>query len=782
MTIEDNHRKMVDDPCITAEFHEEMKNVAKFLPQMETLDFKSLKETATSENFVSQDVRGSGQNEISGLNFQDYPRKVMKLQQQSDEEVDGLKIEDPNVKNENIIADDDNIPEPEVSGVKDAANEHIKENNDESNDMEPKDMLEAKRSVTIPQQSQKKMVRFWHTEKEHTTPLSLFLSFHIQIFRTNKVVFLQINNSDNISSDQGPIIMDPSEKRGTTTLIDEEERNGSFVIIETDGEVIKYGDKDLDEVSEFLIRESAEGNIKTQAMHVEAANGVGINETGEKCHDETSISVLPSEAIVTRDQDDRVNQEETLKSESDVSIAENDDHSVEFRENKELLGNLSTTQATETSILEDENDRMEEAEGPSCEVAGLNRSKSEEYELIDHDDLPVSYMMEGILQGKRAKLGGVEAEAKVEENISVQNHDTSIPKQDSILVSQSTEHVREDTSTMEDKVGKKFEDSSGLMLECSHDNVIGNNTKELIVTEDERPERNTNDDSPASKVGGNVYEDFSKADSLHHEEKIQTSIIGKTSGIPMHEDKENKMDIFSKEGGIEDMRIFKGVEKIDQDSNALLHEQLAFTSEPDEDAKILDNGEQSQLNLQTDEIGKYDSLIIDNTIEGTKIQSKGVKIESSRKNQDAINELQIQNVKSDLNEQYMSFDSHEVQKLDTFVKSTDKVVQEEKFKEEISPKVLMDERQTNKTTDTHLDDDKTDEENDEKEDEDDHKIMESSHDSAVPVEARDAVLKPAHKKSHNILSGVGSKVKRSIAKVKKVITGKSSHSKTLPPP
>ncbi|CAL9080462.1 unnamed protein product [Musa textilis] len=743
MTIEDNHRKMVDDPCITAEFHEEMKNVAKFLPQMETLDFKSLKETATSENFVSQDVRGSGQNEISGLNFQDYPRKVMKRQQQSDMVVDGLKIEDPNVKNENIIADDNNVLDPEVSDVKDAANEHIRENNDESNDTELKDMLEAKRSVTIPQQSQKQT----------------------------------INNSDNISSEQGPIIMDPSEKRGTTTLIDEEETDGSFVIIETDGEVIKYGDKDLDEVSEFLIRESAEVNIKTQAMHVEAANGVGINETGEKCHDETSISLLPSEAIVTRDQEDRVNLEETLKSESDASIAEKDDHSVEFRGNKELLGNLSTTQATETSILEDEKDRLAEAVGPSCEVADLNRSKSEEYELIDHDDLPVSHLMEGILQGKHAKLGGVEAEAKVEENISVQNHDTSIPKQDSILVSRSTEHVREDTSTMEDKVGKTFEDSSGLMLECSHDNVIGNNTKELIVTKDERPERNTNDDSPASKVGGNVYEDFSKADSLHHDEKIQTSIIGKTSGIPMHEDKENKMDIFSKEGGIEDMRIFKGVEKIDQDSNALLHEQLAFTSEPDEDAKILDNGEESQLNLQTDEIGKYDSLIIDNTIEGTKIQSKGVKIESSRENQDAINELQIQNVKSDLNEQYMSFDSHEVQKLDTFVKSTDKVVQEE-----MSPKVLMDERQTNKRTDTHLDDDKTDEENDEKEEEDDHKIMESSHDSTIPVEARDAVLKPAHKKSHNILSGVGSKVKRSIAKVKKVITGMSSHSKTLPPP
>ncbi|RWW30025.1 hypothetical protein GW17_00005404 [Ensete ventricosum] len=607
----------------------------------------------------------------------------MKLQQQPNQVVDGLKVEDPN---ESTVADDDNVSDPEVSDVKDAANEHIKENKDESNDMEePKDMLEAKRSIAIPQQTQKKT----------------------------------INNSDNISSDQGPIIMDPSEKRGTTSLLDEEEKNSSFVIIETDGEAIRYGDKDLDEVSEFLFRESTEGNIKTQAMHVEeAANGVGINETGEKCHDETSISLLPSEAIVTRDQDDRVKLEETLKSECDVSIAEKDDHSVELRENKELLGNLSTTQATETSIVEEEKDRLEEAEGPSCEVADLNRSKSEEYELIDHDDLPVSHLMEGIMQGKHAKLGGVEAEAKVEENISVQNHDTSIPKQDCILVSRSTEHVREDT------------------------------------------------------------------DSSHHDEKIQTSITGKTRGIPTHEDNENKKNVFSKEGGIEDMRkIVKGVEKIDQESNALLHEQLAFISEPDEDAKISDNnGEESQLNLQTDELGKYDSLIIDNTIEGAKIQSKGVKTESSRENQDAINELQIQNVKSDLNEQYMTFEAHEVQKSETFVKSTDKVVQEGKFMEETSPKFVMDERQTNKTTDTHLDDDKTDEENDEKEDEDDHKKMESSHDSAVPVASRDAELKPAHKKSHNILSGVGSKVKRSIAKVKKAITGKSSHSKTLPPP
>ncbi|KAF3444607.1 hypothetical protein FNV43_RR14299 [Rhamnella rubrinervis] len=62
-----------------------------------------------------------------------------------------------------------------------------------------------------------------------------------------------------------------------------------------------------------------------------------------------------------------------------------------------------------------------------------------------------------------------------------------------------------------------------------------------------------------------------------------------------------------------------------------------------------------------------------------------------------------------------------------------------------------------------------------------HKGSEPEGDVPVMVEtveaSRDADVKVAHKKSHNILSGVGSKVKHSISKVKKAITGKSSHSK-----
>lgn len=72
---------------------------------------------------------------------------------------------------------------------------------------------------------------------------------------------------------------------------------------------------------------------------------------------------------------------------------------------------------------------------------------------------------------------------------------------------------------------------------------------------------------------------------------------------------------------------------------------------------------------------------------------------------------------------------------------------------------------------------------DEEEEVDEHKREDSGSDAPVMVEAsRDMDVKTVHKKSHhNILSGVGSKVKHSLAKVKKAITGKSSHPKPTSP-
>ncbi|XP_019052262.1 PREDICTED: titin isoform X13 [Nelumbo nucifera] len=82
-----------------------------------------------------------------------------------------------------------------------------------------------------------------------------------------------------------------------------------------------------------------------------------------------------------------------------------------------------------------------------------------------------------------------------------------------------------------------------------------------------------------------------------------------------------------------------------------------------------------------------------------------------------------------------------------------------------------------------VEEEKTDEEEkDDEEEEDEHRKADSSSDAPLLVEAsRDVDAKRTHKKSHNILSGVGSKVKHSIAKVKKAITGKSSQPKPALP-
>ncbi|ESR59821.1 hypothetical protein CICLE_v10014006mg [Citrus x clementina] len=95
------------------------------------------------------------------------------------------------------------------------------------------------------------------------------------------------------------------------------------------------------------------------------------------------------------------------------------------------------------------------------------------------------------------------------------------------------------------------------------------------------------------------------------------------------------------------------------------------------------------------------------------------------------------------------------------------------------PKGRTEEIQTKEPEAIHVEDAKMDEE----QEGDEHKRIDSSSDAPVTIEAkRDAVdVKVAHKKSHNILSGVGSKVKHSISKVKKAITGKSSHPKQVSP-
>ncbi|XP_048229831.1 extracellular matrix-binding protein EbhA isoform X1 [Ricinus communis] len=128
-------------------------------------------------------------------------------------------------------------------------------------------------------------------------------------------------------------------------------------------------------------------------------------------------------------------------------------------------------------------------------------------------------------------------------------------------------------------------------------------------------------------------------------------------------------------------------------------------------------------------------------------------------------------------EETMSKDSAKISLFDMMQRST----RERQASAELHGEKSKEERQTEETEKAKSDEE-VEVETEEHEEEDEHKKNDSGSDAPVMVEAsRDIDIKVGHKKSHNILSGVGSKVKHSIIKVKKAITGKSSHPKQQSP-
>ncbi|XP_042969930.1 titin isoform X20 [Carya illinoinensis] len=132
----------------------------------------------------------------------------------------------------------------------------------------------------------------------------------------------------------------------------------------------------------------------------------------------------------------------------------------------------------------------------------------------------------------------------------------------------------------------------------------------------------------------------------------------------------------------------------------------------------------------------------------------------------------------EINKESASVDSAKMSLSGLMQRSMKKKLQEAKnLTKEREPMPSKAEIQNEEAETTQIDKARADEEEG-----DEHKRSEPDSDAPVMVEAsKDTYAKVPHKKSHNILSGVGSKVKHSLSKVKKAITGKSSHPKTSSP-
>ncbi|KAG9449772.1 hypothetical protein H6P81_009737 [Aristolochia fimbriata] len=149
-----------------------------------------------------------------------------------------------------------------------------------------------------------------------------------------------------------------------------------------------------------------------------------------------------------------------------------------------------------------------------------------------------------------------------------------------------------------------------------------------------------------------------------------------------------------------------------------------------------------------------------------------------RKVQSVEPKSKMEEAQDDPNKEHKAFEPNKVQLSDLLkVSVRDTIAEAQTLKEERNPELQHDELENIKAASGDDEEVKLDKEEEDEED----KVYKGSDVPVIVEGSRETGPKPSAKKSHNILSGVGSKVKHSIAKVKKVITGKSSATKTTSP-
>ncbi|XP_065877842.1 uncharacterized protein [Euphorbia lathyris] len=221
-------------------------------------------------------------------------------------------------------------------------------------------------------------------------------------------------------------------------------------------------------------------------------------------------------------------------------------------------------------------------------------------------------------------------------------------------------------------------------------------------------------------------------------------------------------------GLVEATEIIQNIHQQEKTTDSTLEDQISAEKEPETMAST-DKKEvvevQQEPNVETTKVTE----VRDRQAEEQRIV-QGVKKSVEDENGKAIKET--------LSEDSATISLQEMLQRSTRQKRASKEVSEEKEATASKEEVKV-EKQTEQREKAKSDEEVAEEEEEEEEEEgEEQKKNDSGSDAPVMIErSRDIEVKIVQKKSHNILSGVGSKVKHSIIKVKKAITGKSSHTK-----
>lgn len=261
-----------------------------------------------------------------------------------------------------------------------------------------------------------------------------------------------------------------------------------------------------------------------------------------------------------------------------------------------------------------------------------------------------------------------------------------------------------------------------------------------------------------------------------HETSNPEKMIEENKTVDMHQEEEHKNEV------LVDEEIPKDVKNVEENYVFVEHEANQFKEEPKEILKekvadevsgvTISNLEEKQTNLSAETHNDKRSVVeqVEITERGMKNSSVSFQeIEQSRPDIPIVPTV-TEIVKEPVgNEKDFIHGEEQVKEVTgTVVEIIEKRSQEKHAEIEAT--------EMEKKSEEIKDEEHEEEEEEEEEERRQERETETvGRDLIVKAEARETEMKPAQKKSHNILSGVGSKVKHSFTKVKKAFTGKSKN-------
>ncbi|KAJ0962537.1 hypothetical protein J5N97_027659 [Dioscorea zingiberensis] len=563
---------------------------------------------------------------------------------------------------------------------------------------------------------------------------------------------------------------------------------------------------------------------------VEASHGVGESENSQnKENQQSNLDDLPVSRFLMDhilQQGDVSNEASNIKSENKIEENTSDKHmNVSITEQEIVMDPLSAEKVPNENIIG--NKDLEKVEHTILEQGNVPDEASDVEAENKIKEENTSDKQKGIsIQEQEVIMDSVSVlEIPKEKNISEDNNqkkledhilqEVSVPdevcdeKAENIITEEMTNDKHEEISIKEQEVALDLLSTKKIPKEEDLDKVeVASN---LLIEEKRHESGETKEyaENPVTKDAESPHSNICMPSSTTASEQIEIEVPSSLNGVPAsivtddHKDSTpTEQSFLGSEGVAQECTSSNSVqdEKItaapiegeitenstQKDNNSPVNNVCdASLSQDGENTKVFDNVEQTENvshSISEEQITKATSELLGSTTSVIRSeepqantqceQTEMETMKNTEEGQAEATEIQVQNMKSDSVEQPEESTLEKVQLSDLLLLSRTKTTQK------TTPAVIKDSEEAKESTYTKVEEEKTDKEKGEKEDEEEHKTNDNA---AVIVEARDAELKPAHKKSHNILSGVGSKVKHSIAKVKKAITGKSSHQKTISP-